>query len=403
MSDDDDDNNANNDADRPRAKKARLLLVNNNISPPPPSDSSPTTLLDVNNLDAIIVVEQFLSIEDTINLSKTCHAIRNILVHNPNGVFPKIKVSHFEVVADDDAADAAPSAADDIAATTTPHRRINNFTSNVLANIHFPALERLEINFPTGKVHRLSDWEDELRDSFIYLTLGLERAVNLEELILDFTPFLMEKSTFLSQNNYNTLSANLCRCIKLKRLEIINRLEEKGGTSVYGTAFLAALIPAIERGVSTLESLSFVFGEDPITLSGRSSFYTTRSSSVDNDTIRRSSSDLFRKILLCNKLKELGLNFSGREVMMQSSLLNSFLRVSRDIHSEMEGKLPSSSIEKLTVTCVDEEGEGSGGEGGGGIKLNIKSTPDQLLIAPFMDMILKQPNLVTSTVSLDGC
>jgi len=334
-------------------------------------------------------VERFLGIEDTINLSKTCHAIHNILVH-PNGVFPKIKVSHFEV-ADDVAATPAAAA---VLPPPPPHRRISNFTSNALANIHFPTLERLEIKFPTGgyKLHPTSHPEDELQRSFIYLALGLERAVNLEELILDFTPFLMERSDFLSQNNYNTLTANLCRCTKLKRLEIVNCLEEeeeqqqqqqqqRGGNnnSIYSTAFLAAFIPVIERGVSTLESVSFVFGEEPTTLSSSSQ-----------------SRDLFRKILLCNKLKELSLSFSGRRGV-NSSLLNSFLRVSRDIHSEMEGKLPSSSIEKLALKCV-----GDGDDKNSGMKLMSKSISKQLSVAPFMDMISKQPKLDMSTVSVDG-
>mmetsp|Transcript_5324 Transcript_5324/g.11277 ORF Transcript_5324/g.11277 Transcript_5324/m.11277 type:complete len:372 (+) Transcript_5324:81-1196(+) len=368
--------------DRRRAKRARLA----NISPPLP------TLVDMNNLDAIIVnVEQFLCIEETINLSKTCHAIRNILVHNPNGVFPKIKVSHFEVA---DAVDGATSDVDDtITAAVPPHRRINNYTSNVLANIHFPVLERLVIKFPTGKVHRSGDWEDELRDSFIYLALGLERAVNLEELIVDFTQFLMEKCNFLSQNNFNTLSASLCRCTKLKRLEIVNCLDERqrgGHNPSYSPAFLAAVIPAIERGVSTLERISFVFGEEPFTLNSSSG------SSVDNDNTISQSSDLFRRILLCNKLKELSLIFSDRGVH-HSSLFKSFIRVTRDIHSEMEGKLPSSSIEKLTLRCVGR------GEGDYAIKVIPKSKADQLSIAPFASMISKQLNVDMSNVIIDGC
>jgi|SaaInl74LU_5_DNA_1037368.scaffolds.fasta_scaffold17053_1 hypothetical protein len=363
-----------------RAKRARLA----NISPPLP------TLVDMNNLDAIIVnVEQFLCIEETINLSKTCHAIRNILVHNPSGVFPKIKVSHFEVA---DAVDGATSDVDDTTAAVPPHRRINNYTSNVLANIHFPVLERLVIKFPTGKVHISGDWEDELRDSFIYLALGLERAVNLEELIVDFTPFLMEKCDFLSQNNYNTLSASLCRCTKLKRLEIVNRLDERqqgGHNSSYSPAFVAAVIPAIERGVSTLERISFVFGGEPATLNSSSS------SSVDNDNTISQSSDLFRRILLCNKLKELSLIFSDRGVH-HSSLFKSFMRVCRDIHSEMDGKLPSSSIEKLTLRCVGR------GEGDNAMKVIPKSKAGQLSIAPFMGMISKQLNLDMSDVIVYG-
>lgn len=372
---------------RPRAKRSRR------VSPPPP------TLVDFSNLEAIIVnVERFLGIEETSNLSKTCRTIRHILVH-PNGVFPKIKVSHFEVV---DATAPDGSVADVVLPPPPPHCRISNFTSIALANIHFPTLERLEIKFPRGKIHRTSDPEHELRDSFIYLALGLERAVNLEKLILDFTPFLTEKSNFLSQNNINTLSENLCRCTKLKRLEIVNRFEEQhqGGekSSIYSTALLAAFIPAIERGVSTLESVSFVFGEEPTTLSSGSSFYsadntsTRSSSSVGNDIISQSR-DLFRNILLCNKLKELSLSFSCRRV--HSSLLNSFLRVCRDIHSEREGKLPSSSIEKLTLKCV-----GDNDDNNSGIKLMPKG---QLSIAPLMDMLSKQPNLDMSTISVDDC
>ncbi len=82
---------------------------------------------------------------------------------------------------------------------------------------------------------------------------------------------------------------------------------------------------------------------------------------------------------------------------MNSSLLNSFLRVSRDIHSEMEGKLPSSSIEKLALKCV-----GDGDDKNSGMKLMSKSISKQLSVAPFMDMISKQPKLDMSTVSVDG-
>lgn len=358
-----------------RTKRARRLSGINNASTTPPF-----ALVAMNNLDAIMVtVEHFLSIEETIHLSKTCHAIRNILVHNPNGAFPKIRVSHFEVADDVDAAVSLP-----------PHRRIQNYTSNALANIHFPTLERLVVHFPRGTVHRSGDWVDELRDSFIYLALGLQRAVNLEELIVDFTPFLMERSDFLSQNNYNTLAANLCCCTKLKRLGIINRFDERqrgGDSSTYCLAFLAAFIPAIERGVFTLEGVSFVFGEDPTTLSS-----STTSSSVDNnDNIIRQSTDLFRSILLCNKLKELSVIFSGRGVQ-HSALSKSFLQVSRDIHSEMEGNLPSSSLEKLTLKCLGRD------EGG---KANKQSKSDGVSIAPFMDMISKQPNLDVSDVFIN--
>ncbi len=358
-----------------RAKRARLGI----------NESAPTpALVDMNNLDAIIItVEHFLSIEETINLSKTCHAIRNILVHNPNGAFPKIKVSHFEAADDDNQVDAA----------LPPHRRIQNYTSNVLANIHFPTLERLVVQFPTGKVHRSVDWVDELRDSFIYLALGLERAVNLEELIVDFTPFLLERSDFLSQNNYNTLAANLCWCTKLKRLEVINRLDERqrgGNSSIYSLAFLAAFIPAIKRGVSTLEGVSFVFGEDPVTLSPAN---LSSSTSVDNDDIIiRQSNALFRSILLCNKLKDLSLIFSVGRGVQHSSLTRSFLGVSCDIHCEMGGNFPSSSMEKLTLKCLGREEDSRANKAHG------KSKTNDVSIAPFMDMISKQPNLDVTDV-----
>jgi hypothetical protein len=372
-----------NDDNRRRSKRLRLMAPT--MSPP-----VPPSLAEINALDATIVhVEQFLCIEDTINLSKTCHAIRNILVHNPNGAFTKIKVSHFEVV-DDNAAVATAAPA------LPPHRRINNFVSNALAKIHFPTLQRLVINFRKGKR------ADELRDSFIYLALGLERAVNLEELTVDFTPFLMERNDFLSQNNYDTLSANLCRCTKLKRLKVINHAEyrvRQAGTRLIGSFYsfyspylLAAFIPAIEQGVSTIEGVSFDFGKNlPFTYVG--------DRSVDESNVVSESNDLFRKILLCNKLKELSLSFKGEEVDL-SPLFDSFLQVSRDIHSEMDGDLPSSSIEKMSIKC--EEVKVGRGESGEQIRLVTPWKPNDFSVAPLMDMISKQRNLVSSNVFMDG-
>eukprot|EP00986_Skeletonema_menzelii_P005101 scaffold1801_cov79-Skeletonema_menzelii.AAC.8 len=385
-----------NDNDRRRTKRARLVPM----SPPPPLPS----LVDINTLDAIIInVEQFLCIEDTINFSKTCHAIRNILVHNPNGAFPKIKVSHFEVVDDDTTATEA--------AALPSYRRINNFVSNALAHIHFPTLERLVINFSKtkGKVHRGGDWANEIRDSFIYLAVGLERAINLEELVVDFTPFLNQRSDFLSQNNYDTLSENLCCCTKLKRLKVINRAEfniRGGGIyCMYSPAFLAAFIPAIERGVSTIEGVSLDLGEDiPFNFLGSSGRRIGSGRSVDNDTAVSQSSDLFRKTLLCNELRELSVIFTfraGKGVHHSpSSPFNSFLQVSRAIHSEMEGLLPSSSIEKLTLKC--EEVANVRREDGEQIRVVTPLKPDGSSIAPFMDMISKQPNLDMPNVFMDG-
>ena len=387
-----------NDDNRRRSKRLRLMAP---MSPP----VVPPSLAEINALDATIVhVEQFLCIEDTINLSKTCHAIRNILVHNPNGAFPKIKVSHFEVV---DVTAAVATAAP----TLPPHRRINNFVSNALAKIHFPTLQRLVIKFSKakGKVHRGGNWADELRDSFIYMALGLERAVNLEELIVDFTPFLMDKSSLLTQNNFDTLSANLCRCIKLKRLNVINRADFKTKAwrhhelgiyySIYSPALLAAFIPAIERGVSTIEGISFDFGENrPL------------SRSINNGNAISQSRDLFRRILLCNKLKELSLIFKGNGVKIflgdgvhhsPSLLINSFLQACRDVHSEMEGNLPSiSSMEKLNVKC--EEVKVGRGESGEPVKVPTPLKLDDSSVAPFMDMISKQGSLDLSNVFMNS-
>ena len=156
---------------------------------------------------------------------------------------------------------------------------------------------------------------------------------------------------------------------------------------------LAAFIPAIEQGVSTIEGVSFDFGKNlPFTYVG--------DRSVDESNVVSESSDLFRKILLCNKLKELSLSFKGKRVDL-SSLFDSFLQVSRDTHSEMEGNLPSSlTIEKMTIKC--EEVKVGRGESGEQIRLVTPWKPNDLSVAPLMDMISKQRNLVSSNVFMDG-
>ena len=239
---------------------------------------------------------------------------------------------------------------------------------------------------------------------------------------MDFTPFLMAKNSLLTQNNFDTLSANLCLCLKLKRLNVINRADLKTKAwrhhelgiyySIYSPALLAAFIPAIERGVSTIEGISFDFGENrPLrrsiiinnvnAISQSSNLF-----SVNNDDAIIQSRDLFRRILLCNKLKELSLIFKGNGVQIfldegvhhsPSLLINSFLQACRDVHSVMEGNLPSiSSMEKLTVKC--EEVKVCRGESGEPVKVPTPLKLDDSSIAPFMDMISKQRSLDTSNV-----
>ena len=234
----------------------------------------------------------------------------------------------------------------------------------------------------------------------------------------------MAKSSLLTQNNFDTLSANLCRCIKLKRLNVINRADFKTKAwrhhelgiyySIYSPALLAAFIPAIERGVSTIEGISFDFGENrPLRRSINNANAISQSSnlfSVNNDDAIIQSRDLFRRILLCNKLKELSLIFKGNGVQIfldegvhhsPSLLINSFLQACRDVHSVMEGNLPSmSSMEKLTVKC--EEVKVGRGENGEPVKVPAPLKLDDSSIAPFMDMISKEPNLDLSNVFMDS-
>jgi len=202
---------------------------------------------------------------------------------------------------------------------------ITSMSLHVLPKIHFPSLKRLEFRFPS------SNFPNELRDSFVNMAIGLESASNLEELHIDMS-LVMKFDNFYSQMIFEVFSKNLAKCKKLKRIKILNQFKGQGVKSDYSIGLLLALIPAIEKGVSTLEEVTLLIGNAPTTKPTSKAYINA-------------AHDLFVAILSLQRLKEFNLQLN----LASSPLLNIFLQAANQVY-QISGTLPSSdSIEKFTL------------------------------------------------------
>lgn len=209
---------------------------------------------------------------------------------------------------------------------------ITSLSTQALPNIHFPSVERLEFRLPRSTTRVFANTDDELRDSFIYLAVGLESATNLEELHVDIA-LMIKYDGFNSRMIYEVFAKNLAKCKKLKRLKIFNSYIIQR-ESYFSLGFLLALIPAIEQGVSTIEEVTLLIGNRPV--------------AVPTPKVQLNAAlDLFVAILRLQKLKQFNLQLN----LYTSSLLNIFLQAAQHVR-QTAGTLPSELVESFMLTCV---------------------------------------------------
>lgn len=285
--------------------------------------------LDVFITNVLMDISKFLDVESTVRLSQTCRTLHESLTDDPNSRYPKIKVSHFSI---GDPSMWRDEDGNRLSFIATAGGRITSLSTHVLPKIHFPSLKRLEFRFPPGKA--FANGDDEVRDLFVNLAIGLGTATNLEEFHIDIG-LVMKFDTFNSRMIYEVFAKNLAKCTQLRRLKVFNHLLVRGGQSYYSVGFLRALVPAIERGVLMLEEVTLLIGNSP----------TMAPSS--NIAYINATRDLFAAILRLRRLKEFNLQLN----LASSPLLNEFLQVCEHLY-RTTGTLPSESVEKFMVTSV---------------------------------------------------
>lgn len=143
---------------------------------------------------------------------------------------------------------------------------------------------------------------------------------------------------------YNIFGENLARCIeqsgKLRRLKIINEaaLRTDFPTTIYSSAFLAAMVPVIRAGLSTLKEIDILCGDYPL---------------AQEDDYPTAGYDFFKAVLNLQNLTELTVKIRHNN---RGQLLNDFLDASRDVHDEF-GRLPSDTLEKVWLAGPEPEFE----------------------------------------------
>lgn len=277
-------------------------------------------------------ISDFLDVESTVHLSRTCRFTHGMLTEDTVGQYPpKMKVSYFSM---GDSSLWRDENGRSRIHPGEPHHGKNLMTlsTRVLSQVHFPSLKKLEFRFPAGK--KFVNADDEVRDSFIHLAIDLEHATNLEELTIDIG-LIMKYDTFNTRMIYETFAENLTKCTKLKKLTILNQYKVQGGKTYYSAGFLLALLPAIKRGVNSIKEMTLLIGNQPAT-PPQSTLYL------------HAARDLFTAILRLQKLKVFNLQLN----LATSPLLNVFLHVAGQICRTL-GMLPSSeSIEQFNITCA---------------------------------------------------
>lgn len=307
------------------------------------SSSLAATTANSSGLDASIAnvlpdVTKFLDVTTTARLSQTCRSLRSQLTVVGVDHRRRIKVPYFRL---GDGNRVPPPT------TTTPGAggedpfsafapRITSTCSLALSKIDFPSLKRLEFRFDQAGKNFLGIPDDELRDAFIYLAIGLESATDLEELHIDVS-LVMKHDAFNSSMIYEVFARNLAKCNKLRRLKVFNNaILHRGRISCYSNGFLRALVPAIEGGKLTLEEVTLLIGNCPT------------SDQTSSKELEATARDLFVAILSLRRLREFHLQLN----LASSPLLNIFLWACDDVRRNF-GSLPSSgSIQKFMVSCV---------------------------------------------------
>ena len=222
-------------------------------SPPPPA-----TLSVIETCWSTI--EVYLDLEAAVSLSQTCRALNKLIVDVDSD---KLKLTHFEV---DNT--PTPSPRDVVVARRWQNApaRIPHYLSRSLNAIHFPALRRLYVDFPSTKRRDASGHADIIDDahstSFPILVSNLSTARNLKHLHLNVGRLMANERSGQLESLYEIFGSSLMKCRKLRNLDICNDGAIRGlDHSVYSIALLKALTPAIRK--LQLERLKLVISGTP--------------------------------------------------------------------------------------------------------------------------------------------
>jgi len=214
--------------------------------------------MESSSLSGIINVWQsigeFLFIEDTIAVSRTCKSLHDIIV---DPVTHKVKISRFVVMHKENYARNLPWALNSIYFPSLTHLQY----PPVIFNEYDEEDGRDLISAPDQKLN-----EKAVHSCFIMLATYLSLAHNLQYLSISGGSVMKE-----TQDDTNTmkwvldlLSTNLQYCCKLNTLNIFNGamgIDNDRDLPIYSVAFLDAFTPALLKRSNELESLKLsVFG-----------------------------------------------------------------------------------------------------------------------------------------------
>lgn len=217
-------------------------------------DSTTTITADAAILTNVLPdIKNYLDVESTVQLSQTCRSLHGLLTEDSGGLYPKIKQSYFTF--------GDPSLwRDDITgqrvdrSLVDKNTKIKSLATEAVTKVHFPSLKRIEFRLSPGKI--FSNREEELRDAFVYMAMGLASATELEEFYID-CGHIMKFDFFNSKMVYEVFATSLASCTKLKRIKIFNHYQQ-GRQSYYSIGFLHSLIAMMKERVLTLEEVTLL-------------------------------------------------------------------------------------------------------------------------------------------------
>mmetsp|Transcript_23997 Transcript_23997/g.57937 ORF Transcript_23997/g.57937 Transcript_23997/m.57937 type:complete len:430 (+) Transcript_23997:86-1375(+) len=276
-------------------------------------------------------IEPYIDVVSLISLSKLCHPLRNLVVDAATGKIKSSVIKVNEALKVDDEGRIAET--------------IRDYVPRLINTVHFPSLIQLHIAFPSS----VQLWNGEqlvehfpmpssaagnhiFPAAFPMFAIQIENAINVEDLEVNVSTLIVHEEGGALQATYEILRDNLARCIrrtrKLKRLAFANTaIFEQGAYSLFSSAFLSAMVPAIKMGLRSLEEVSIDCGDIP--------------SCTDYP---KSSKEFFEAILGLQNLKKLRVQI----LSAHGPLLNDFVDASQSVLDTL-GTFPSASLEYVDL------------------------------------------------------
>jgi len=202
-------------------------------------------------------IEPYIDLVSLISVSKSCNKLRQLVVDDDSG---EIKTSILTV----------PSIFKD----DCPYGPISEHGPRLLNMVHFPSLVKLDIAFPMIPLTnfiRPDENENTFPLALPILARKLEDANNLEIFRIDVDNVIDFEDGGRPQVAYDILKNNLIQCIKqtnkLRHLKISNCGGSVETYGKYSNAFFAAMVPVIQAGILSFETVDVEFGGDPVSSS----------------------------------------------------------------------------------------------------------------------------------------